>query len=242
MNKIDDFYLNRWSMNKDWTKIGTSKKKRLDNLMSLLFKFTPNNNIKIIDFGCGSGWILYFLNELDFKRLYAYDVTPSTLKLLVEKYPFLTKIFGLQNETSKDITKGYFDLCITSEVYEHIPYDEKEKFLLEINSILQENGFLYLTTPNGRFKSKALTESNEQPIEDWDSPKRVANLLNQTGFEILEKGSFYLSPKFSIIHRLMLGSKASQIFKRIGLKNKLEEQFEKRMLGLSTYFFCKKVS
>lgn len=242
MNSTDDFYLKRWSKNEDWTKVGPSKQIRLNILIDLLDQYKINKDSKIIDFGCGSGWILYYLNKLNFKNLYGYDVTPSTLTLVVKKFPFITKIFGLNNETANDIPTMYFDFCVSSEVYEHVEHQEKEKYLLELNSIMKMNSYVYLTTPNGNYKTKYLNAHNQQPVEDWDDPKRVAYLLDKAGFKILEKGSFHIRPKFSFLHKLIFGYKSSKVLELFGLKTHLKKYFEKRMLGLCTYFFCEKIN
>lgn len=242
MTDLDKFYLNRWKKNKELTKIGKSKQRRLHNLLRLIEKFNLEKSIKIIDFGCGSGWLMKNLQQLDFKSLHGYDVTPSTLKFILEKYPNLFEIYGLEGKRFDDIPKSYFDLCISSEVYEHIPYSDKEIFIKKLNQIIDNGGFLYLTTPNAKYKKKALEIHKEQPVEDWDTPKKIIHLLNKNGFEILEKGSFYLSPKFSVLHKLLFGYKSTKILKSIGIKKILDSISEKKMLGLSTYFFCKKIT
>lgn len=242
MQNLDQFYLNRWSQNENWSKIGPTKKKRLFNLSLIVNKyFRENKNIKCIDYGCGSGWLFHYLYEMGFENLYGFDVTPSSLKIVQQKFPFIKRLWSVTDEFDQNIPTNYFELCISSEVYEHISFGDKKDYLKNINQLLTSDGYLYLTTPNGKYKKTGIKKSEHQPIEDWDKPYKIEKLLRESGFEILIKDSFYFRPHLSFTHKLLYNKKAVKLFTLFGIKSSIEKFNGKHMMGLSTYFFCKKI-
>ncbi len=242
MNDLDDFYYKRWNNTKDWLNVGRSRLQRFNNFLKLTETYHLDfKNKACIDYGCGSAWFSYYLYQKKYKNLYAFDVTPSSLKIVDKEYPFFKKIYGLEHESSSSIESSYFDLCVSSEVYEHVEFKNKTQFIEELARILKQNGYLYLTTPNGKYKATGITEDNFQPVEDWDRPEIVASLLKKSGFKIVDQGSFFLSSKLSKFHKIFLGYKFTKFLKLLNLDIWVSRYFEKNMYGLSTYFLCKKL-
>lgn len=237
---IENYYLERWRKKQDWTKIGKSKQQRLINFIRLHDDYVKNKSVKIIDYGCGSGWLFHYLYELNFNNLYGFDVTPSTLDLVIKKFPFVKKIWSTHGDFETNLPNNFFDICISSEVYEHIPYNKKEDFLKIVYEILNDNGYLYLTTPNGKYKNKMLNIKDAQPIEDWHTPKEVEKVFKNSGFSLIKKGSFYFSSKMSLWHKLCCGTKVQKIYKTLGVKDNVYNILDKKMMGLSTYYFLQK--
>lgn len=237
MEKLDQFYLDRWSQKSDWTEIGPTKRKRLENLILFIEKNIPNSSeIKLIDYGCGSGWLFHYLHEYGIKNLYGYDVTPSTLKLIQGKYPYVKGLWSPGSSFSEEVPKSNFDFCTSIEVIEHVPFSKKGNYLKEIHSILKEGGYLYLTTPNGNFYKTGIKENEKQPIEDWSTPNELLKLITSAGFKVHSKGSFFFKPNMSLIHKILLNPFLNKSY----LKNTLNAVLGKGMLGLSTYYFCQK--
>lgn len=241
MENLDQYYLNRWSNKSDWLEIGPTKKKRLENLLFFLEKYVDKpTSIKLIDYGCGSGWLFHYLKEYGIDELYGYDVTPSTLKIVNEKYPFVKKLWCKEEDMSNKPPNNYFDFCTSIEVIEHVPFSGKPNYLNEIHSTLKDGGFLYLTTPNGKYFETGIKEYQKQPTEDWNTPSQMVSLINKAGFRVITKGSISIHPHLSSFHRIILKSKASKIIKKIGLKSTLLKLMYKNFWGLSTYYFCQK--
>lgn len=242
MKNVDQFYLNRWSQIENWSKIGPTKKIRLYNLSMLLKTyFKENKSIKCIDYGCGSGWLFHYLHEMGFENLYGFDVTPSSLKLVQEKFPFIKKLWSITDDFDQNISQNYFNLCISSEVYEHITFADKPEYLNKIYKLLAVDGYLYLTTPNGKYKKTGILKNKYQPIEDWNKPAEIEKLLKASGFKILIKDSFYFRSHLSLTHKLLFNTKATKLFTFLGIKSKVDKFIGNNMLGLSTYFFCQKI-
>jgi len=123
------FYLN----NKTFI---THKDFRLTKIIKLVSEAHPN---KILDIGCGDG---YLLKELK-KQL------PKSIFNGVDVYG--TKVNGIILKTA-DITKGLpyrdksFDCIIMGEIIEHVP--DPDFVLRDVRRILNMDGILIISTPN----------------------------------------------------------------------------------------------
>lgn len=114
-----------------------------------------NENIKILDLGCGEGLYTFTLANSDFRgEIVAFDFNAELLKRANNWVDKNKKI----NFTNGDLTKAlpfpnnYFDIIIFTEVLEHI--DDEIKPLKEIYRILKNDGKLFLTVPNKNFPFK----------------------------------------------------------------------------------------
>ncbi len=94
---------------------------------------------KILDIGCGSGFLIDILQEKIHAEFSGIDVYKNSAK---KNWRY----------KSCDITKGLpfkdeeFDLVIFGEVIEHVP--NPDKVLYEIRRVLKKNGKLIVSTPN----------------------------------------------------------------------------------------------
>lgn len=241
MDSLDQYYLDRWDSKSNWIDIGPTKRKRLENLLYFLGKYSDNTKtIKLIDYGCGSGWLFHYLKEFGINELYGFDVTPSTLKVIREEYPFVRELWCKTGDFPTEIPQSYFNFCTSIEVIEHVPFSEKSSYLRELNAILSDGGYLYLTTPNGKYFKTGIKEYEKQPIEDWCTPSQMLALLKSNGFVVIAQGSISFRPNLSLFHKLILRSRIKKLIKYFGFESSLFKLMDKHFLGLSTYFFCQK--
>ena len=107
---------------------------QLNYIIKYLKKFKPG---KILDVGCGHGWLLSALNKK--WRKYGIDVSNYASKT-ASKY---CKVFvgDLKNYKEKE-----FDIITALHVIEH--HKKPEDFVLKLNSLLKKNGILILETPD----------------------------------------------------------------------------------------------
>jgi len=113
-------------------------KKYPDILLNMIGKTKVNYNSRILDVGCGSGNLLYSLNEIGFKDLVGID--PFINEKINEKS---IKILKKTIHEISDIEK--FDLIIFNHSFEHIP-DQLET-LLKVCKILSNNGICLIRMP-----------------------------------------------------------------------------------------------
>ncbi len=101
------------------------------------------NREKVLDFGCGEGWLLLELaSEFPSSTFQGFDPSPGAPigSLKAQK-------LGLKNLTISDQepSNATYDLIIASHVVEHLLNFD---LLRSWNSLLVENGLLYIEVPN----------------------------------------------------------------------------------------------
>jgi len=113
-----------------------------DRLANLLNQFFSQPR-KVLDFGCGEGWLLIELaSEFPHSAFQGFDPSPGA-RIGSQRVQTL----GLKNLTISDQTPSDapYDLIIASHVVEHlVDFD----LLHSWNSLLAENGLLYIEVPN----------------------------------------------------------------------------------------------
>lgn len=112
----------------------------------------PKSGDKILEVGCGDGFYLHLLSNLEIKKLelVGVDFNPMALasakknlagKKVTLKRADLMKKIPFKNES--------FNKVIMSEVLEHLPDDVKG--LKEVKRVLKKGGILVLTVPNHNY-------------------------------------------------------------------------------------------
>ena len=193
-----DFYDKFWRKNA--AKLNYAEIFRVNFIINSLKKFVPSSDIKILDYGCGRGWMAPFLSQ--FGRVTGIDFGPAGIELAKKHYGNNADFFliNLKNQSSElSRMEGQFDLVVCSEVIEHIT--DQPAFLKQLARLLKPNGYCVLTTPNGLFwpayKSRAefLTRllripSYLQPTENWLTPAALKDCVQKTGFSVLDHAGF----------------------------------------------------
>lgn len=130
---------------------------------------------KIIDLGCGSGWLTKTLSK--YGQVVGVDLSTRVAKDL---YPDL-KFIGA--DIISDEIDGTYDIVVSSEVIEHLTTESQYIFVKKCHKLLNANGFLILTTPNKPFTQKLYKElpklaEQQQPIENWLNKISLVTLLD----------------------------------------------------------------
>jgi 2-polyprenyl-3-methyl-5-hydroxy-6-metoxy-1,4-benzoquinol methylase len=111
---------------------------------NILEKVIINNNIKeILDFGCGDGTFLNYIEEYcpNMYNLHGYDISEKVISSNRNKYSnivFYTKFTLISKK---------FDLIVLNDVIEHIHPNELDNLTKQIQTILKENGKIFIRTP-----------------------------------------------------------------------------------------------
>ncbi len=129
-----------------------------------------NNEIKILEFGCGWGFWAKFMKELNF-NVETVEISDSRIDHLKKN--------NIQNYKSiKEINQNY-DLIFSNQALEHIPYPIKT--IKELYDKLNNNGIMYHKFPSSFLFKKKLTK-NYIPKKDCAHPLEHINIFNKQCF------------------------------------------------------------
>ena len=145
---------------------------------------------KIIDLGCGSGWLTKALSK--YGQVVGVDLSTAVAQ---KKYPGLTFI---QVNVVTDNIEGRYDIVVSADVIEHLSSEDQEIYVKKAYDLLNEPGYMILTMPNkpkAESLVKALSISRErlQPIENWLDIESLRVLLLPY-FEITYAGTTVFNP------------------------------------------------
>lgn len=108
----------------------------------ILSQMLPLKGAHILDFGCGTGGISIELDKWG-ARLTAVDTNPKKLAHLRNQ---IKPPSGIHIDNALPTVTAYFDAIILLDVIEHI--EAPIALLRQLCSMLKQNGFLYISTPN----------------------------------------------------------------------------------------------
>lgn len=144
-NSVEKFYDGFHKTTTASRKFITAKNFTYENIIKLLNREIPNvSSSEILDFGCGSGSISFYLASKGAK-VCGYDLSKKAIETCNEsKQKNNCKNVDFTNNLTK--LKGKYDYIISIEVIEHIKDDlNTVKFL---RTLLKKGGKLILSTPS----------------------------------------------------------------------------------------------
>lgn len=155
--------------------------------------------VKTLDVGCGRGWLTEFATH--FGEATGIEPIPEVInhaRTLFPKNNYLVSTPELALRTGQ---AGRYDVCLCSEVIEHVPNEYKRNFIGHLRALLKPNGYLVLTTPRGERYDEWMSKygGNSQPVEDWISEDDMRTLAEECGFVALYKGrAGYISDIYQV--------------------------------------------
>lgn len=178
----------------------TLKNKRLGDFyykwpaIKSLIPMTPK--LKILDFGCGTGDILYEIMQLNPNAFYyGTDVSSLALKKACRRFP-QTKFLHIEDGGKIPLKNSSIDFICLLDVIEHI-YNTKTT-IKELHRILKPGGKILITTPyHGFIKNLILISLFFEQYFDpngahirFYSKKSLINQLTDAKFSIIQSGYF----------------------------------------------------
>ncbi len=114
----------------------------MDALVSLsrynfVIRTMQNRNLKVLDFGCGTGYGTKVLREY-FKEVDAFDVVDEKDLGISEQRGIITDFNKLQ--------KDHYNVVTCFEVIEHLDEKTQEELMQRLHSHLKEDGTLFIST------------------------------------------------------------------------------------------------
>lgn len=180
--KIQKYYDQRWSeaMLKPINKL---ELKRLIAILQMIEKIEKENEMKILDLGCGRGWLSSILSHIG--TTIGIELSPEAVSASQERYNYIEFRSG---DMFKVLTeKDTYDLVVSQEVIEHV--EDQSAFVNLVADSLKLGGHFVFTTPNAYTQDHRTQEEHKrwglQPIENWIDRKQIIKLLVQR-FEVIE--------------------------------------------------------
>jgi 2-polyprenyl-3-methyl-5-hydroxy-6-metoxy-1,4-benzoquinol methylase len=228
------YYNNRWSQ---LTYLNKLQIQRLNEILQAIQKINLANP-KILDFGCGDGWLTSILNHIG--PTLGIDLSDKAVNLAKKMYPTAEFFYG--NVFQYPFEKESFNIVISQEVIEHVL--NQELYLELAARYLKRGGFLILTTPNSfnfnRWDKKALQSWGMQPIENWLNPKQLKKLLLTKGFRIIEMKTIIPDYGTKGIFKIINSVKINELFKLLKIKLIFDHITLKAGYGLHIFVLAKK--
>jgi len=202
MNHYDDKYF-------EWQKSMGLLGARLNKFM---FEKHVTPNDRLLDFGCGGGFLL---SELNAGEKIGVEINPAgrenALKLGINTVESLA---GVQDE--------WATIAISNHALEHV--DQPLDVLKELSKKLKPKSKVIFVTPFER-TNKYLENDINFHLYTW-SPMNIGNLFNKAGFKVIKahKVSHKWPPKFEILIKI-LGFNAVHYLSRVyGFLNRSQTQ------------------
>jgi 2-polyprenyl-3-methyl-5-hydroxy-6-metoxy-1,4-benzoquinol methylase len=121
--------------------------KRLDFIASTLRDAYKNpNEVDVLDVGCGNGIISLNLGELGY-NVHGIELSEEALEIARNRNNFSNVKFEKANAEALKLVGRKYNVIICSEVLEHLHHPEN--LLSELRFLLEDNGVLIVTVPNG---------------------------------------------------------------------------------------------
>jgi|TARA_B110001450_G_C17583911_1_gene466133 SAM-dependent methyltransferase len=142
------------------------------------FEKLISDNLKVLDFGCGGG---YLLNE------FKCEIEKHGVEINEVARSQATKNGLKCYKSSKELPSDYFDLIISNNALEHC-----ENPFLELNELyraLKKSGKICLVVPLDSLNYKYKKDDKDFHLYSW-SPMNLGNILKANNFEVIASKPF----------------------------------------------------
>lgn len=159
------------------------RQKHNDDIKYIIDYVNSINPGKILDVGCGPGWLLSSISSGWEKH--GNEMDKKAINLCKDN----SIAFTTKDITNNIYEPNYFDIIILHHVIEHVP--DPIKFILAVKKILKSGGKLILGTPDFDSGCARLFRSNYRLLHDPThislfSNESMHRLLRDHGFNILK--------------------------------------------------------
>ena len=109
-------------------------------------KVRLDQNIRVLDFGCGVGrQLLHFTRFYPAPCYHACDVDGSAIDFITKNYPRVMA-YTSPFQPQLKYADGYFDMVYSVSIFSHLCLEDHKPWLLELGRITKPGGFCFLTT------------------------------------------------------------------------------------------------
>ncbi len=112
--------------------------------LRLMEEFLPEKELKILDYGCGAGNFMNFIN--DRYVMYGVDISEGAIRQAAKLNPKYALRLQVLSDNCLHGMPNFFDAIVMWDVIEHI-WDPAEAFQ-KLFACLKPSGYLFISTPN----------------------------------------------------------------------------------------------
>jgi SAM-dependent methyltransferase len=141
------------------------------------------NNIRILDFGCGMGYLTYAIARRGYNVI-GLDISPVAVKKAKERYGDNYLCMDILNKSTYKI--GSFDVILCIEMIEHVI--DPVALIKNLRYLLGAGGQIILTTPSkSSFPNDAIWETDNPPVHLWwFTQKAIEEIAFSAGYSKIE--------------------------------------------------------
>jgi len=167
----------------------TIRSREIELILKLAGKVSPG---RILDFGCGSGWVSRVLDSNGY-RVTGIDTSSSLIKSASGSASDKSQ-FTIGDCTNLPFGDGSFDMVVGMAILHHL---NPERGLAECHRVLSPGGSLLLMEPNkynplAAMARKVMPVDTQTPDEEPFAPGKLKRSLNQRQWSLVQFG--YLFP------------------------------------------------
>lgn len=119
---------------------------RIDKIRKIVDSVPLKQNLRVLEVGCGNGYILKKIQEKRNVEMYGFDLSEKKVEM-AKKVGIIAKVHDATKKFPYE--DNFFDVVVCSEVLEHLFFPEE--CIMNINRCLKKDGILIITTPNLAF-------------------------------------------------------------------------------------------
>lgn len=148
-----------------------------------LFRHLPaDKNARILDFGCGTGYVLQFLHEKGYTNLHGSDIDSSGWEELKPITKSLTKIEDTISYLKK--TENSYNFIIAKDVIYYFTNKEVQGVIHLLKSALLPGGKIYFEIFNGATLTGPYVKYKDLGIELILTEHSLKNLISNAGLKL----------------------------------------------------------
>jgi SAM-dependent methyltransferase len=144
----------------------------------------PDVAPRLLDLGCGRGWLTTLLST--FGHCEGIEPSQGAVEFARRNFPGVSFRVGVMADLLQSPDFTPYDIIVSGEVIEHVPWPHKTQFVKEIRLGLGERGHCIITTP--RRELLWIFQRNHaaiQVVEDWLTEKELLRLFSNCGFKLM---------------------------------------------------------
>lgn len=169
---------------------------------------------RILDLGCGRGWLTNLMTP--FGTCEGVEPAPGAVEYARKQFSGLTFRIGTLADLLDSPDFKPFDLIVSSEVIEHVPWEHKQTFVQQIAQALTLGGSCVITTPRGELYGQwKRNRWPAQPIEEWLTEKKLRTIFEEHGFQVIHHMRAH-SVQFLTVNRLLSDWRLQKVLDILG--------------------------